>query len=246
MKQCQSCGRAVQDGAIKCPYCAGVLGGVETGTTKGSPVGWVMASLACSLLALLKPIMGVVSILFGYKAYQYNKGVGKFMMIIGAIIWIGGWLLRLGLLTSNLSLGSGQPYSGQNGVSPPIATHRPTIRPTKTHIPGATQVPIKSVIQSTPEAEDQAPSGCTLWSNVSLADVGKTMCVYGTFKNTAIRDGVLYLTFSNNPEDFYFVHYGSGWWEDAQNTCHLSKGKIEQLGKSPVMVIDDYDLYYCK
>jgi hypothetical protein len=210
-------------------------------------IAWIipLAGLPITVIGLILGIIGLRSRSRGLAiagltlcslflaATIINASIGAYMGATGQHQFINGFIN-----------GFSTAVNDQNIPSTP--TRFPTKRPTKTHVPGATQVMSKSDIRYTPVSEDQAPSGCTLWSNVSLADVGKTKCVYGTLENTAIRDGILYLTFSNNPEDFYFVHYGSGWWEGAQNTCHLAEGKIEQLGRSPVMVIDQYDLYLCE
>jgi hypothetical protein len=128
----------------------------------------------------------------------------------------------------------------------PRATLQPTMRPSKTPVPGATRVMSKNDIRYTPGAEDINPSNCTLWSNVSLADVGKTMCVYGVVKDTALYNDVLYLSFSNHDGDFQFIHYGGSWFEGIENNCAMADGKIAQLGNNPVMVIDLGELYHCE
>jgi hypothetical protein len=93
--------------------------------------------------------------------------------------------------------------------------------------------------------EHYSPSDCTPWSNVSLADAGKTMCVYGTVTDTTMIGEVLYMSFSNRDGDFQFIHYGGNWFEGVENDCSKAEGKIERLGNNPVMVVDDNSLYYC-
>lgn len=101
--------------------------------------------------------------------------------------------------------------------------------------------------QPTESSDDQINvSGCTLWSSVTLSDVGKTLCVYGVVKHSTIRDGTLFLTFSNKNTDFFFVHYGGTWFEGVENNCAMAEGKIQQIGGSPVIVINQYDLHFCE
>ena len=224
--------------------------------TKGS--GNAIISLLLGLLGIIAwiiPLIGlpitVIGLILGIIGLRSrSRGV--------AIAGITLCSLFLAFTIVNASIGSYLGATGQHQFlnslaseieiqNKPLApTRLPTRRPSKTPVPGATRVMSKSDIRYTSEAEEQSPSDCTLWSSVTLTDVGKNLCVYGVIKHSTVRDDTLYLTFSNKSSDFFFVHYGGTWFEGVENNCAMAEGKIQQIGGSPVIVINQYDLYFCE
>lgn len=86
---------------------------------------------------------------------------------------------------------------------------------------------------------------CITWAEVSLEDVGKELCVRGIVITAYTAGDMFYMTFSQNPEDFYMVSYG-GWYKEIKDNCVQGEGEIEQIGLAPIMVIDETNLYRCR
>jgi len=59
------------------------------------PIGWVIASIICSVVALgIVPFLfGGLAIFFGYQAYKLNTGIGQVCMVIGGIALIVGVII---------------------------------------------------------------------------------------------------------------------------------------------------------
>jgi len=71
------------------------------------------------------------------------------------------------------------------------------------------------------------------------------MCVYGTSINTDTRDGVFYVLFGNGKNDFYFVTYADGWYEDIEGNCVRAWGEIQKIGNTPMMAVSLGGYKYC-
>jgi hypothetical protein len=97
---------------------------------------------------------------------------------------------------------------------------------------------------------NSSANSCTLWSQITLDDVGKTMCVYGTVRNSWYSEQQVahIITFSSDPEAVYFIMYGY-WYYDENSTvghCAMFTSKIERVYNTPVMYIKEDDtLYKC-
>ncbi|MBN1187542.1 MAG: DUF4190 domain-containing protein [Bacteroidales bacterium] len=89
-------------------------------------------------------------------------------------------------------------------------------------------------------------SECVEWSMITLNDVGKKKCVYGTIIKQRSDATALYLIFSPEYDDFYFISYGNWYYPGIEGNCALAYGEIKQLGQAPVMVIDNYMLRQCE
>lgn len=124
-------------------------------------------------------------------------------------------------------------------------TQKPTPRPTKR--PTATTRPLMLTVTAIVARDKSAGvvDGCYLWSKITLADKGKTMCVYGTADSTYHREGTFYVTFGNDRNDFYFVSYGDFWYEGMKGNCVMAEGKVEQIGSAPVIVVPENKFYHC-
>ncbi len=97
----------------------------------------------------------------------------------------------------------------------------------------------------------QTPSvtsnSCRLWSSVTISDVGKTLCVYGTVRSSWYNEeqGAYYITFDGDPQAIYFVIYG--WYYDDNELdghCAMFTGKISNSYSTPLMNIQENDVLY--
>jgi hypothetical protein len=112
----------------------------------------------------------------------------------------------------------------------PITT--PTLRPTKTPVIGmATST---KAIEETPTPT--TGSGCRDALTITLADVGKALCVKGVVIRTVERPAVFTIAFSNEPGAFYWATYDLVWSKGELDTCYQIQGTISQIGISPLIV----------
>lgn len=87
---------------------------------------------------------------------------------------------------------------------------------------------------------------CQYWTEVTLSQKGTISCVYGKAIDTYSRDDAFYVVFGNDPGDFYMISYGSIWYEGMKGNCVMTKGKIEQLGRAPVIVVEENEFFHCE
>jgi len=92
-----------------------------------------------------------------------------------------------------------------------------------------------------------ASEDCTSWDEVSIADVGKTMCVYGTVRNSYFnQDLTAYIfTFSSDPRAIYFIKHGNLSWGDMADRCVQVTGTINKLYDTPYIEIVEDHIYLC-
>lgn len=124
----------------------------------------------------------------------------------------------------------------------------PTIRPTNTQaiIIRASPSPVsetqvsgddatKTSIASNPAASS---TQCRSVLSITLADVGKTLCVQGTILETIANPTNFMVIFSYEKGAFYWVSYDLVWTQGETDKCYQITGKIDQIGKSPLLVFD--------
>ncbi len=112
----------------------------------------------------------------------------------------------------------------------PINTTRPLVRPTSTSY---------SLVSSS--------TGCVSWKQVDLLDVGKEMCVTGIVRNAYSNEEAYFITFSNEPGDFYILSYEWVFPGLGYGSCVMVEGTVERLGSSPIIQIKYHDsLYKCE
>ena len=103
---------------------------------------------------------------------------------------------------------------------------------------------------------NQSPTDCTLWSDVSVEDVGKSMCVFGKVEFIASDGQAFFIYFVKDTRvvegDFYLLSYRreyreSGFGSEMIGNCIQISGDIERIGSSPVIVFTDYEneIDYC-
>jgi hypothetical protein len=113
-------------------------------------------------------------------------------------------------------------------------TGTPTETPTATLEPSPTLVPITS----TPTPVSDVP-GCVPADLITLADVGKTLCVSGRVERTIESKANLIIVVVERPNTFYFVAYDvKDLYKDLEKRqCIYAIGEIRQLGFNPIMVL---------
>ena len=95
MSNCTSCGAPLMDNAQFCPTCGANVASVSASSQPvNRPVGWMIASIICSVLAIgaVPPLFGGLAIFFGYQAYKRDAGIGRVCMAIGGVALIVGFV----------------------------------------------------------------------------------------------------------------------------------------------------------
>jgi len=135
-------------------------------------------------------------------------------------------------------------------VTPTITpTSTPTLTPTATYTPEPSPTPVTTFPEldtPTPEitttlvtsATPAGPGDCVSALNVTLEDVGKTLCVSGVVLRVSPQGNEDYLIlFSDEKGKFYFVSYGYKWPVANPGACVMATGEVKKLLSSPVMVL---------
>ena len=116
----------------------------------------------------------------------------------------------------------------------PIKTASPTSSPTVTRT--ATQIRLSPTFAPSPTASPE--SLCREATTISLADVGKTLCVKGIIIETREKPNSFMVIFSNQKGAFYWVSYDMVWPSADIHTCYQLEGMVRQLGGNPIMLFD--------
>jgi len=159
----------------------------------------------------------------------------------------GAVLLMLACTCSNpdIDFTSIFPWFGPTATEPTywdVSMVAPTERAEPTAMPTVTRRPTRPNPTRTPNA----PS-CYGWSDVSITDVGSTMCVQGIIQSEwwDSSQGAYFITFSSSANSYYIVLYGWRITNLTSGDCVRSTAEIRHLGDSPVMIIDAYELKHC-
>jgi len=155
-------------------------------------------------------------VLWGLKKIVGNP---RGLVVIMSVVIGLGILLVFGAMTSQQSQAmTATPKQSLHQNQAATATLRPSQHPTPTR----------------PESD------CTKWNQVTLADVGDRLCVYGNARKVYQTNQAFYITFGKNDEDFYMLSYD--WTFDVKSgDCIQITDKIEKLGNTPVMVLKSGD-----
>jgi len=96
-----------------------------------------------------------------------------------------------------------------------------------------------------PPRPTSTPS-CSLWSEVTASDQGKTLCVYGVVSKAywAGGDDIYYLSFSNDTNAFSFIVIRNYFIENAQGRCIMKTGEVKTYGQMPYIEIGK-EFFYC-
>lgn len=98
----------------------------------------------------------------------------------------------------------------------------------------------------TQKNEDNSEDRCILWSEISLSDLGKTLCVYGTVRRGwySTQQEAYIVTFSSDSTALYFILYGNKDFEIIDGKCAKVLGKIDRVGETPVIFIPENGYIY--
>jgi len=120
----------------------------------------------------------------------------------------------------------------------------PTVRPTNTQ--ASIRIASPTVIQAitsptitqttTPTSTVTPSSECRNSLDITLADVGQTLCVQGIVIETITNPTNFLVIFSTEKGAFYWVTYDLVWSKAELDTCYQTKGTISQIANSPVLV----------
>jgi hypothetical protein len=102
----------------------------------------------------------------------------------------------------------------------------------------------KRIVSPTATTENS----CRIWDSINISDVGKTLCVYGTVRNSWYSENQMahIITFSADPESVYFILYGFETFEPMDGKCAKFTGTIYRVNNTPVLYIGENDrLYKC-
>jgi ribosomal protein S27AE len=137
--------------------------------------------------------------------------------------------LNLGFITNRIPTSDGRVLFSALSSSPlsPIVVHHPDGHSASV------------ALTSTP-----APN-CRRPKEITLQDVGSTLCVRGVVRWAFAQSLTYYVSFSTGATDFYMVGYN---WPEYPGSgvnpgdCLQITGLVQQLGNNPVMVVDPADL----
>ncbi len=125
--------------------------------------------------------------------------------------------------------------------TPPIPTKTPLPSPsiTSTRTP-VVAVAVKSTKVPATPTQTATPAGCLDVASITLADVGKTLCVKGTLLEAVTYPTNFMMIFNHQPGSFYWVSYDLVWSKAKAKNCYQVTGIIDRVGNSPVLVFN-YD-----
>jgi len=86
---------------------------------------------------------------------------------------------------------------------------------------------------------------CTLWSEIELSDVGKTICVYGIVHDSYWGGDIFYIRFTEAKNSFKFIVLNNYYFKDINGKCVLSTGEIKNFDKVPYMEVRE-KIYFCE
>ncbi|OGO11509.1 MAG: hypothetical protein A2Y53_00245 [Chloroflexi bacterium RBG_16_47_49] len=134
--------------------------------------------------------------------------------------------------TDNPAIASNTPYRS------------PTVQPTNTqaNIRIASPTLIQAIASptiaqtATPTSTVTPSSECRNSLDITLADVGQTLCVQGIVIETITNPTYFMVIFSTEKGAFYWVTYDLVWSEAELDTCYQTEGTINQIANSPILV----------
>ncbi len=101
---------------------------------------------------------------------------------------------------------------------------------------------IKAIMDPYP-IDDIFTNNCVEWSKITLADVGETLCVYGTARNSwySENQAAHIIVFSGDPKSLYLIMYGNWTFDGINDKCVSVTGKVERVYDTPVIRIPEGD-----
>jgi len=177
----------------------------------------------------------------------------KLGAVLGFIILIGmGWLFYAGpgrpVLEQVLSVIARQPqtvvpatptiFTATEVAAVPTNTVRAMNTPTRTPLPllSSTVAVILDTPTSEPLPSTTQASGCLDVLTITLADVGKTLCVRGVIENFEARPSGFLIAFSNQKGSMFWISYDLVWEPAKKGLCVEVTGEVMQIASSPIIV----------
>jgi hypothetical protein len=90
----------------------------------------------------------------------------------------------------------------------------------------------------TPTPTQNVDSGCRDALSITLADVGKTMCVQGVIKEIIVNQTNYMLIFDTSKGAFYWVTYDVLFPKEEVDVCYQVTGSIDQIANSPILIFN--------
>lgn len=107
---------------------------------------------------------------------------------------------------------------------------------TPSSTPRFTPIPASKTPTDTPEATATEEDLCINAVDVTLEDVGTTMCIRGIITGMEEREVGFIIYFSDQRGVFYLVTYDLVWDDAEPGDCIQITGEIQQLANTPVLV----------
>lgn len=122
--------------------------------------------------------------------------------------------------------------------------------PTAT-LPPATAAVLPTAPAETPSAQGTpgvpAVANCLRWEEVSLADTGKTMCVYGEVKRWFAADEIPFVAlFSEERGTFAIIDRTTVHYEAQPGVCIMATGRVEVMAGTRPFLDADGELLTCQ
>ena len=91
-------------------------------------------------------------------------------------------------------------------------------------------------------------NNCLLWSQISAADRGKNLCVYGIVKDAYYggdqENQIFYMRFSSDTNAFRFIVLEGYYFDKVKDNCVSATGEVKTYGQMPYIEVSEH-LYQC-
>jgi hypothetical protein len=168
------------------------------------------------------------------------------VVIIGLILFLLVGAGRSFLERRLTSLKQMEATSTQQNTLTPIPVTNTPMKPSNTPTIISTVRPTNTVVSEIVASPTQIPattaptpmsvSDCRDALTITLADVGKTLCIRGIVIETIANPSNFMVIFSTESGSFYWVSYDVVWSDAELDTCYQTVGTISQIASSPILI----------